>query len=47
MLVCQILKSKGDLVFTAKPDETVGAAAAATVSSGFAVKTRSPLDFKI
>lgn len=28
MLVCQILKSKGDLVFTARPDETVGAAAA-------------------
>jgi CBS domain-containing protein len=28
MLVCQILKSKGDSVFTAGPNETVGAAAA-------------------
>jgi CBS domain-containing protein len=28
MLVCQILKTKGDLVFTALPHESVGAAAA-------------------
>ncbi len=28
MLVSQILKAKGDLVFTASPDETMGAAAA-------------------
>jgi CBS domain-containing protein len=28
VLVCQILKDKGDLVFTATPHETVGAAAA-------------------
>ena len=28
MLVSQILKDKGDLVFTASPQETVGAAAA-------------------
>ena len=28
MLVSQILKDKGDLVFTASPNETVGAAAA-------------------
>ena len=28
MLVCQILKDKGDLVFTASPHETVAAAAA-------------------
>lgn len=32
MLVCQILKNKGDLVFTASPNETVGAAAALLLS---------------
>jgi len=32
MLVSQILKDKGDLVFTASPQETVGAAAALLVS---------------
>lgn len=32
MLVSQILKTKGDLVFTASPDETVGAAAALLLS---------------
>jgi CBS domain-containing protein len=32
MLVCQILKDKGDLVFTASPQETVGAAAALLLS---------------
>ena len=32
MLVCQILKSKGDLVFTASPQETVSAAAALLLS---------------